>query len=99
MADTLARDLGWAAPRGDGIVVLGPAPAPMALLRGRHRRRLLLKVRRDVAVQPILRQWLAAVKVPRGAGWMWMSIDLISVKCPFATARRGGNVNLCRGPQ
>src|SRR6202012_82097 len=66
MADTVARDLGWAAPRGDGIVVLGPAPAPMSLLRGRHRRRLLLKVRRDVAVQPILRHWLAAVKVPRG---------------------------------
>ncbi|HEX2942906.1 MAG TPA: primosomal protein N', partial [Rhodopila sp.] len=67
LADTVARDLGWAAPSGDGIVVLGPAPAPMALLRGRHRRRLLLKVRREVAVQPILRKWLDAVKVPNGA--------------------------------
>jgi len=44
--------------------VLGPAPAPLALLRGRHRRRLLLKTRRDVAVQPILRDWLARVPVP-----------------------------------
>jgi primosomal protein N' (replication factor Y) len=77
MADTVARDLGWAAPRGDGIVVLGPAPAPMALLRGRHRRRLLLKVRRDVPVQPILRQWLAAVKVPRG-GRVEVDVDPIS---------------------
>ena len=67
VADTVARDLGLAAPRGDGIVVLGPAPAPMALLRGRHRRRLLLKVRRNVAVQPILRDWLAKVKAPGGA--------------------------------
>lgn len=67
VADTVARDLGWAAPQGDGITVLGPAPAPMALLRGRHRRRLLLKVRRDVAVQPILRAWLAGVRVPAGA--------------------------------
>jgi primosomal protein N' (replication factor Y) (superfamily II helicase) len=67
MADTVARDLGWAAPRGNGIVVLGPAPAPMALLRGRHRRRLLLKVRRDVPVQPILRSWLASVRVPGNA--------------------------------
>ena len=67
MADTVARDLGWAAPDGEGIIVLGPAPAPMALLRGRHRRRLLLKVRREVAIQPILRAWLAAVRVPRGA--------------------------------
>ena len=49
------------------IIVLGPAPAPMALLRGRHRRRLLLKVRRNVAVQPILRGWLATVRVPGGA--------------------------------
>ncbi|WP_428484274.1 primosomal protein N' [Rhodopila sp.] len=77
MADTLARDLGRAAPRAEGIAVLGPAPAPMALLRGRHRRRLLLKVRRDVAVQPILRQWLAAVKVPRG-GRVDVDVDPIS---------------------
>jgi len=67
VADTVARDLGRAAPHGEGIVVLGPAPAPMALLRGRHRRRLLLKVRRDMAVQPILRLWLASVRVPGGA--------------------------------
>ncbi|HYZ22853.1 MAG TPA: primosomal protein N', partial [Rhodopila sp.] len=67
LADTVARDLGWTAPQGDGITVLGPAPAPMALLRGRHRRRLLLKVRRDMAVQPLLRRWLDAVKVPAGA--------------------------------
>ena len=67
MADLLARDLGRAAPHGDGILVLGPAPAPLSLLRGRHRRRLLLKTRRDIAVQPILRAWLAKVAVPRGA--------------------------------
>jgi primosomal protein N' (replication factor Y) len=67
VADGVARDLGRAAPHGDGITVLGPAPAPLAILRGRHRRRLLLKTRRDVAVQPILRDWLAKVKVPHGA--------------------------------
>lgn len=66
-ADALARDLGRAAPSGPAIVVLGPAPAPFALLRGRHRRRLLLKTRRDIAVQPLLRAWLATVAVPRGA--------------------------------
>jgi len=77
MADTLARDLGRAAPRSEGVAVLGPAPAPMALLRGRHRRRLLLKVRRDVAVQPILRSWLSAVRVPRG-GRVDVDVDPIS---------------------
>ncbi|MCQ4161725.1 primosomal protein N' [Roseomonas sp. GC11] len=63
-AERVARDLGLAAPRGEGVEVLGPAPAPLALLRGRHRRRLLLKARRDIAVQPLLREWLARVPVP-----------------------------------
>ena len=67
VTDRLARDLGQAAPHGEGLEVLGPAPAPLAILRGRHRRRLLLKTRRDVAVQPILRDWLAKVRVPHGA--------------------------------
>jgi primosomal protein N' (replication factor Y) len=66
-ADGLARDLGRTAPHGDGVEVLGPAPAPLSILRGRHRRRLLLKTRRDVAVQPILREWLGKVLVTRGA--------------------------------
>ncbi|CAH0300830.1 Primosomal protein N' [Roseomonas sp. CECT 9278] len=63
-ADRVARDLGLAAPGGDGVQVLGPAPAPLAILRGRHRRRLLLKTRRDIAVQPLLEAWLAKVSVP-----------------------------------
>ena len=65
-ADAVALALGVSAPRGDGVVVLGPAPAPLAILRGRHRRRLLLKTRRDVAVQPLLREWLGRVAVPGG---------------------------------
>ena len=63
-AERVARDLGLAAPGGDGVAVLGPAPAPLAILRGRHRRRLLLKTRRDIAVQPLLEAWLAKVSVP-----------------------------------
>ena len=63
-ADRAARDLGLAAPRLPGIEVLGPAPAPLALLRGRHRRRLLLKARRDVPVQPVLRDWVSRVDLP-----------------------------------
>jgi primosomal protein N' (replication factor Y) len=63
-ADRAARDLGLAAPRAEGVEVLGPAPAPLALLRGRHRRRLLLKARREVGVQNLLREWLARVELP-----------------------------------
>ena len=76
-ADALARDLGAAAPYGDGIQVLGPAPAPLSILRGRHRRRLLLKTRRDVAVQPLLLAWLAKVKVTRD-GRVDVDVDPIS---------------------
>jgi primosomal protein N' (replication factor Y) len=64
LLDRFARELARAAPAGPGILVLGPAPAPLALLRGRHRRRFLLKCRRDIAPQPLLRAWLAKVKMP-----------------------------------
>jgi primosomal protein N' (replication factor Y) len=67
VADHVARELGRTAPAAPGVTVLGPAPAPLAILRGRHRRRLLLKTRRDIAVQPLLREWLGKVAVPRGA--------------------------------
>ena len=60
-----ARALARAAPRGGGIEVLGPAPAPLAILRGRHRYRLLMKAPRDMQVQRPLRAWLAAVEAPR----------------------------------
>jgi primosomal protein N' (replication factor Y) (superfamily II helicase) len=62
--DQTARALARVAPSGPGIAVLGPAPAPLALLRGRHRRRFLLKCRRDIAPQPLIRDWLAKVKLP-----------------------------------
>jgi len=60
-ADAAARAYARTAPRGEGIEVLGPAPAPLALLRGRHRRRLLLKVRRGMDVQGLLADWLDQV--------------------------------------
>jgi primosomal protein N' (replication factor Y) (superfamily II helicase) len=64
MADQAAGQLGRAAPHGDGFTILGPAPAPLAILRGRHRRRFLVKCRRDMAPQTILRDWLGRVKLP-----------------------------------
>ena len=62
--DGVARALGQAAPRGDGLSVLGPAEAPLAILRGRHRRRLLVKAGRRVPVQSAIADWLARVRVP-----------------------------------
>lgn len=60
----VGEQLASCAPRGAGLEVLGPAPAFMALLRGRHRHRLLFKCRRDIKPQPMIQEWLAKVKVP-----------------------------------
>jgi len=62
--DATARALGHTAPSGDGLEVLGPAPAPLALLRGRHRRRLLLKASRTLPAQALVRGWLGRVNIP-----------------------------------
>ncbi|NNE85692.1 MAG: primosomal protein N', partial [Alphaproteobacteria bacterium] len=66
-ADGVAAALARMAPTGADIQVLGPAPAPLAMLRGQHRRRLLLKTARDQPVQPLLRAWLSQVIVPARA--------------------------------
>ncbi len=47
-----------------GAQVWGPAPAPIARVRGRHRVRLLVKADKGVALQPALAAWLAQVKLP-----------------------------------
>ncbi|WP_439579130.1 primosomal protein N' [Elioraea sp.] len=67
IADAAATALRRAAPAGERFLVLGPAPAPLSILRGMHRRRLLLKAARDVDVQALMRTWLAAADVPRQA--------------------------------
>ena len=68
-----ARALARVAPHYDGVQVLGPAPAPLAVLRGRHRCRFLLKARREVAVQKLVRDWVAQVKLPGG---LHLQIDI-----------------------
>ncbi len=63
--DAIAAALGRAAPRDrEDLTILGPAPAPLAVLRGRYRRRLLMKGPKTVPLQPILYDWLARVEVP-----------------------------------
>ncbi len=71
--DRFGTHLARTAPHQDGIQVLGPAPAPLALLRGRHRRRFLLKTRRDVAPQTVLRRWLSGIKTRRD---LMLEIDI-----------------------
>ncbi len=68
-----ARALARAAPNLEGVQVLGPAPAPLALLRGRHRCRFLLKARREAAVPKLVRAWISRVKLP---GKVRLQIDI-----------------------
>ncbi len=61
-ANAVARRIGQAAPKVDGMAVFGPAPAPLAMLRGRHRQRLLVHARRTLDVQDVIRDWLAEIE-------------------------------------
>lgn len=62
-------DIGSALARADaplrriGAQVFGPAPAPIARIRGRHRVRLLVKAPKGVALQPALAEWVGSVKL------------------------------------
>ena len=47
-----------------GAMVFGPAPAPVARVRGRHRVRLLVKAPRQAPLQAALRQWVAPLRLP-----------------------------------
>ena len=60
------RMLAKAAPMAQGLRVLGPAPAPLSFLRGKHRERLLLKAARDIDTAHCISDWLARVKLPPG---------------------------------
>jgi primosomal protein N' (replication factor Y) len=60
--ETIARRIGRAAPEVEGMAVFGPAAAPLAMLRGRHRQRLLVHARRSLDVQDVIRDWLAEVE-------------------------------------
>jgi primosomal protein N' (replication factor Y) len=62
VARALARES--AALRAAGAEVFGPAPAPIARVRGRYRVRLLVRAARGVALQAALRAWSTAVPCP-----------------------------------
>lgn len=61
-----ARAIGGSRPNVQDVMILGPAPAPMALLRGRYRYRLLINARRSAEVQRIIREWLDPLRLPPG---------------------------------
>ena len=68
-----ARALGGTRPSLPDVAVLGPAPAPMALLRGRYRYRLLINARRSAEVQRVIREWISPLRFPPGVR---VSVDI-----------------------
>ena len=65
----LAKALGKTAPqgmneKGQKIQTLGPAPAPLARLRGKYRYRLLVRADRALNIQKTIAEWVGGHKVP-----------------------------------
>ncbi|KNY14651.1 primosome assembly protein PriA [Shinella sp. SUS2] len=74
-AEAHARGLRQAAPQVTGISILGPAEAPLALIRGRHRFRLLVHGRRNSDMQTFLRTMLANGPKERASLQVQLDID------------------------
>lgn len=74
-AEAHARALALEADPPSGVMLLGPAEAPLALIRGRHRFRLLVKTEREVDLQAYLRGWLARAPKPRGNVKVAVDVD------------------------
>jgi primosomal protein N' (replication factor Y) len=61
LVEVAAREISRRAPSSETISILGPAEAPIAVVRGRHRWRLLVKAPREADLQGYLRAWAAAI--------------------------------------
>jgi primosomal protein N' (replication factor Y) len=71
--ERFAREVRGLAPSGEGIELLGPAPAAIHLVRGRYRWRLLVRAGREISIQAYLRQWLG---LARTRGSLRVDIDV-----------------------
>lgn len=60
----ICADMQTQIPRGEGFVILGPAPAPLSMIRGRYRQRFLLKTTRHLKPQLLIQEWLKNLVVP-----------------------------------
>ncbi|RUV42207.1 MULTISPECIES: primosomal protein N' [unclassified Mesorhizobium] len=74
-AETHARGLRRAAPTASDLFVLGPAEAPLSLIGGRHRFRLLVQGGRRADMQGFIRAMLAEGPKLRGSVRVQVDID------------------------
>ena len=73
--EAFAREVRLAAPIREDLVIFGPAEAPMVLVRGRFRYRLLVHARRGTDMQAYLREWLAGCPPERGPLRVQVDVD------------------------
>ena len=73
--EAYARALASAAPNGEGVEVYGPADAPLGLIRGRRRKRFLVRADRSVDLQAFMSTWRARAPKPPGAIRLAVDID------------------------
>jgi primosomal protein N' (replication factor Y) (superfamily II helicase) len=73
-AENFARRLAAAAPHVSDVRILGPAEAPLAVVRGRYRFRILVKSPRAFDLSGYLRGWLAAA--PKIKGNLKLEVDV-----------------------
>ena len=73
--EAFARRLARSAPQQEDVRVLGPADAPLSLVRGRHRMRLLVKSPRAFDLSFYLREWLAGAPKPKGGLKLDVDVD------------------------
>jgi primosomal protein N' (replication factor Y) len=74
-AERYAQALARAAPHAPRITVMGPAEAPLALIRGRYRFRLLVKAPREVDLQGFLRLWMDRAPPAKGSVRTVIDVD------------------------
>jgi primosomal protein N' (replication factor Y) len=74
IAAEFARVVAQRAPEARRIEVLGPAEAPISVIRGRHRFRLLVKAPRELDLQAYLRAWMDAL--PKIKGDLRLTVDV-----------------------
>lgn len=71
---TYARQLRAACPINNEVRVLGPAEAPLAMIRGRYRFRILVHAPRSFPIQNWMRGWFE--KAPRARGSIRVQTDV-----------------------